>query len=109
LFLTYRAAYIDLEASRSINGTRQQVVLVEVKCFPENQKPTTLLYTAIGQYLVYRAMLIEDDVTTPLYLSVPTGMFERLFDDAVMRVVRNNKIRLVIIDLETETVEQWIE
>ncbi len=108
LFLTYRAAYIDLEATKGVNGTQEQIILVEVKCFAEGQAPTTQLYTAIGQYIVYRAMLAEEDINTSLFLSVPEATFDMVFDDVIKRVVGENAIRIVIVDLESEQIVRWI-
>ena len=66
-------------------------------------------YTAIGQYLVYRAMLIEMNMTHSLYLCIPTLIFEELFDTSVIHVIRDSRIKIVVVDLASEKVTQWIE
>jgi hypothetical protein len=43
--------YIDIEAR---HANSQSVMVVEVKCFQDVESETTDLYTAIGQYLIYR-------------------------------------------------------
>ena len=66
-----RRGYIDLRASRGANGTQQHILLVEVKCFANPGEQTSDLYMGIGQYLVYRSMLLELRNPTALYLCVP--------------------------------------
>jgi XisH protein len=109
IYTRYRTIYVDLEVSRGENGTQETVMLVEVKCFPDHNSTTRDLYISIGQYLVYRAMLVEIEQATDLYLSVPSDVFETIFDVAVMRVVEESQIKIVVIDLATEDITKWIE
>lgn len=104
-----RTVFIDILAERSGNGAEASVLLVEVKCFADSKTTTTDLYTAIGQYLVYRAMLERASVTTPLYLAVPDHAYTELFDTVIQEVVNTCKIRIVTVNLKTETISQWIE
>lgn len=108
-FTPERTVFIDMELSRRQNGTSEQIILVEVKCFPESGSMTKELYSSIGQYLVYRAILQELELVYDLYLSVPQHIFVSLFDSAVNRVINDNQLKLVIIDLESEEVVKWIE
>jgi hypothetical protein len=103
-----RVGYIDIQASRNINGTTQQIMLAEVKCFPDRSR-TAELYHAVGQYVIYRATLAELNVTAPLYLAVPFDVYETIFDSTARRAVSDNKIKLLIVNLDTETIVQWIE
>lgn len=61
-----RRALIDIRAIRGTNGHTEQILLVEVKCFAQPKSWTNELYTAIGQYLVYRAMLQDVNIIIPL-------------------------------------------
>jgi hypothetical protein len=103
-----RTAYVNLAVARNMNGSRQQMLLVEVKCFPDKNSTTRELYTSIGQYLVYCAMLIELDLPFPLYLAIPEVIFKEFFDASVMRVIADTQIKLAIVNLESEAVVQWI-
>jgi hypothetical protein len=67
LALGKRRIFVDLHAVRGENGSQQQMMLIEVKCFPISTTVNEELYHAIGQYLVYRAMLSERRLETPLY------------------------------------------
>jgi hypothetical protein len=109
LVLPPRLVYIDLRVTRGINGSREQIIVVEVKCFPDQKATTRDLYATIGQYLVYRAMIIEADYPYSLYLAVPEHIFNGIFDTPVKRVIGESRIKLVVINVETETVVQWIE
>lgn len=109
LSLGKRRIFVDLRAVRGVNGNRQQMMLIEVKCFPSSTTVNEELYHAIGQYLVYRAMLTERRLETPLYLSIPEPIFNSAFDLPMKRVVEDSQIKLVIVNLEAERVVQWIE
>lgn len=104
-----RQIYIDVEASRRANGSRQQILLAEVKCFPDTSSITTELYTAIGQYLIYQAMLAELSIEIPLYLAVPEETYKNEFDSVVQRAINECKMKLLIVNLEAERIIQWIE
>jgi hypothetical protein len=109
LELPERTVYIDIEASRKTNGSRQQVMLAEVKCFPSSKATTTELYIAVGQYIIYRAILIEMRIPTPVYLAVPEDVYLTVFDSAVQRAFRDSRIKMVIVNLDEEVIKQWIE
>lgn len=109
LNLEDRVVYVDIEAMRQVNGSRQQILLAEVKCFPDRDSTTRELYIAFGQYIIYRAMLAELGVGTPLYLALPEEVYNQLFDSTVQRAVRDNHVKLVVVNLDTETVSQWRE
>lgn len=103
-----RTVYIDVEAVRNNNGVQQSVLLMEIKCFPQEQRTSHDLYTGIGQYLIYRAMLAEKRRYDLLYLAVPQESYEKVFDRVVMRVIEQSHIHMVIVNLEREEVVQWL-
>ena len=104
-----RLVFIDIQAVKGINGSRQQVLLAEVKCFPDRERTTQELYIAFGQYIIYRALLDQEEINLPLYLAVPLEVYEQIFDSTVHRAISDNKVKLVIVNLETETISQWSE
>jgi hypothetical protein len=108
MVLGNRRAFIDLRGTRAINGSRLQMMLLEVKCFPDSQNTNHELYTAVGQYILYRAMLNELDVNVPLYLSIPESVFDAVYDAVVQRAVRESQIKLVVVNLDEERVIRWI-
>ncbi len=108
LLIGRRGVFIDLEMSRTAVDDSQQILLVEVKCFPDRNSTTRDLYTALGQYLVYRAMLKQIGSSIPLYLSVPEDVFATIFDTSVITAIQDNQIKVVVIDLDSEVITQWI-
>ena len=95
-----------MRIAHGFNGNGRTILLVEVKCFTDRNSE---LYGAIGQYLIYRAMLVENDDDTALYLSIPTIEFAKLTDRAFKRVIAESNIKLLIVDLEQERIIEWIE
>lgn len=104
-----RTIRVDIEASRQLNGTRQRVLMAEVKCFPDRKKTTRELYEAVGQYIIYRAVLAEIGLDVPLYLALPLEVYAIIFDSTARRAIRDNKIKLLIVNLELERIAEWIE
>ena len=104
-----RRVFIDLRATHGANGSRQELALIEVKCFPDPQNTSQDIYTAIGQYILYRAMLKELELDIPLYLSIPEAIYNDVFDTIVQRAVAESQIKLVIVNLDKERVVRWSE
>lgn len=102
-----RRIYIDLEATRQINGSKHHILLVEVKCFT-GLHPTTELYQAVGQYLIYRAALAERNLVIPLFLFIPLTAYQQLFDVTVQRVSSECRIKWMVVDLLNEEIVEWI-
>ncbi len=104
-----RKGIVDIRAAREINGSRQQILLVEVKCFPDREDTTQELYTAIGQYIVYRAIMVQLTMNIPPYLAVPDEVFANTFDLSVRWAINDSRVKLIIVDVEMEIIKQWIE
>lgn len=66
-----RPLQIDLYARRATNGSPQTIIVVEVKCFADERAELNELYTAIGQYTLYRSLLRQRGITDFLFLAVP--------------------------------------
>jgi hypothetical protein len=97
-----RVILIDLVAER---GGRR--IYVEVKCFADVTYADEQ-YRAIGQYLVYRAVLsiVHDD--TPLYLTIPVTMYEKM-DTVLCHLIEEYKIKYVLFDEVQDTIRSWNE
>jgi hypothetical protein len=102
-----RTVFIDARLGRGSNGTGEQILLLEVKCFADSGDRTMQLYECVGQYLVYRAILADTANSTPLYLSIPTFIVEEEFDTSIRRVIAESEIKVIVIDLDQEVVVQW--
>ena len=99
----------DIRANYASNGQSRQILLVEVKCFGDSSEYTRDLYVAIGQYVVYQAMLNELKNSTPLYLAIPLTAYNDLFDSVIQRAVNDVKIKIIVVDIEREEIAQWKE
>lgn len=104
-----RSIFIDVRATRSMNGSSQQILLIEIKCFIDRDSTTRELYTAIGQYIIYRALLNERNLNIPLYLAIPDDVYHDIFDSTVQRAIKDSQIKLVIVNLESEVITLWRE
>ena len=98
-----RRFFIDIQAQRDQN----EIIVVEVKCFADNQ--INELYTGIGQYLVYRSLLERKGILRSLYLAIPSTAYIQIVQELAMDIIVAEKIKLVVVDLDQEVVEQWLE
>lgn len=92
-----------------MNGSQKQILLAEVKCFPVDKTSVSDVYAAIGQYLIYRAVLMELEIEYPLYLVIPASQFDTIVDNAMLRVIRESRMLILVVDLEREVIVRWIE
>lgn len=110
VFIKTRYVYADLGLRRGANHHGEQVVVLEVKCFANPKHDLQELYTAIGQYLFYQTALQYVGDYSPLYLALPTTAYKRFQQDAViMATLAALGINMVIIDVENEEVDQWLQ
>ncbi|MCU0514999.1 MAG: hypothetical protein MUE40_20785 [Anaerolineae bacterium] len=84
------------------------MIVVEVKCFPENRSLLDDFYQAIGQYQVYRNALKSLQPSMPLYLAIPHSVYDILLQNEVIRATLEEiRLKLVIVNLEKEEVALW--
>jgi len=68
------------------------------------------MYIALGQYLLYRTMLRREmDYDEPLFLAIPSTIYETIFSPFIQLTCHENGIKLLVVDLEAERILQWIE
>jgi hypothetical protein len=94
--------FIDIEAAKE-----DSQAYIEVKCFPDANS-TTEFYTAIGQYLVYRQVIATERPGYRLYLAVPEDIFDAL-GETYRDTIRDNRVKIIVVNLEAEFIVQWIE
>ena len=100
--------FIDIEAHRLIDGDEQIIIIVEVKCFYDEKRVMEDLYNAIGQYLVYRNLLKREANEAELYLAVPTVAYYGIFQVLALPLINDLAVKIMLVDLEKEEIEQWI-
>lgn len=101
-----RNIYVDLRFRQLIDS--QQMMIVEVKCFPAIRSLLDEFYRAFGQYLFYRTVIKLKQQDTRIYLSVPLSVYENLFGRlSVCTVIEDFDIKLIVIDMQKQEVVQW--
>jgi XisH protein len=85
-----------------------QQIAVEIKSF-RGRSAIADLEQAIGQYSLYRLLLRQIDEARELYLAVTSTTFEEIFSEPIGElVIRELSIKLIIVDVKTIEVVQWI-
>jgi len=103
-----RAGYVyaDLRLRQATND--QAIIVVEVKCFSSTRTQLDEFYQAVGQYVSYRNALSMNNMSLPVYLSVPLSVYDTFFQiPLIASVVDDMRIKLLVIDLRKEEVIQW--
>lgn len=100
--------YIDFAAERvEEDGSRSEIV-VEVKNFRLREDYVNEFQKALGQCLLYEALLIENKLPHTLYLAIPQAVYKTFFQDEVIQgLIETCRIRLIIFDPLTKTLIQW--
>ena len=83
--------------------------MVEVKGF-RSPSPVADLEGALGQFVLYRALLKRAEPERLLYLAVSRATYSAVFREADARdLIAELQLRLVEIDPTQEVVTRWIE
>ncbi len=102
--------YVDIAAEKSIAAEKQgQRILVEVKSFL-GRSFINDLEQAVGQYVVYRDVLVETVLDFELYLAITQGIYKSYFQRQLPQMIINrNQVKLLIVDAENEVIVEWID
>jgi regulator of RNase E activity RraB len=102
--------YVDIAAEKSIAAEKQgRNILVEVKSFL-GRSFINDLEQAVGQYVVYRDILVETALEFELYLAITQGTYKSNFQRKLTQMIINrNQVKLLIVDAESEVIVQWID
>jgi hypothetical protein len=99
----------DMSLRRVLGELVQEIIILEVKCFSDPKADLQEVYTAIGQYQVYRTGLLNNNEDLPLYLAVPLTAYRRFQNESMIAsALRSMLIKIVVVDIEEENVELWI-
>lgn len=101
--------FIDLAGARALAARRgDERIAVEIKSFSGRSKVADL-QQAVGQFVVYRAVLGRVEPERVLYLAVSSTTYEQVFHTpAGAAVSADLELKLIVVDLETEEVSSWI-
>lgn len=100
--------YIDLGAEKVVAAEKDgQKIAVEIKSFIGPSK-ISQFYTALGQFISYRAALQQQETDRILYLAVPSNVYDSFFAMGfIQSLVQQNQVHLMIYDIEQEAIAQW--
>lgn len=101
--------YVDLGAERLLAAEKVgHYIAVEIKSFVGDSEMDDL-EKAIGQYIVYRAVLTARDPRRALYLAVPKDVLEDIFEAPLgILLMKTQIIQVMGFDPHTETIVKWI-
>ena len=101
--------YVDLGAERLLAAEKAgQRIAVEIKSFLGDSDVDDL-EKAIGQYILYRAILIQREPERVLFLAVPDVVIRGVFEEPLGELLlKDQSIRLLGFDPETEVITRWI-
>ena len=104
-----RSLHVDLGAERLLGAERgTERIAVEVKSFV-GASDITDLHLAIGQYVVYRALLDQMEPDRTLFLAVPAAALYGVFREDIGQIlIRRESLRLFGFDPVMEVIVEWI-
>ncbi len=99
----------DLGVERPIAAERDgQKLVVEVKSFVGASKIQDLK-EALGQYDIYRYLLEEIAPDRKLYIAIAQIVYNTFFtQDVTQLILKKHQLPILIVDLESEEILQWI-
>jgi hypothetical protein len=110
-FIKYEDAelYADLAAEKPISAEREgQKIVVEIKSFVGR----SLMYDfhgALGQYVVYRNLIKLTEPEYTLYLAIDDLVYQNFFQRKSIQVItKENRLLLMVVEIEKEEILQWI-
>ncbi len=101
--------YVDLGAEQLMAAERAgRKIAVEIKSFIGPSEIEDLKI-ALGQFVLYRAVMRNTEPDRELYLAVRQATFVALFDEPVGKLLLESEhVRLVVFDPQAEEIVKWI-
>ena len=112
LLITFgdRRLFIDLGAERPTIGAERggERIAVEIASFVADS-PVRDFQEAVGQFVVYRAVLSQADPERSLFLGVPSRVHDSLLSEPLGQlVVADVRLRVLVFDAQRQKVVRWI-
>lgn len=105
-----RRLFIDLGAERVTIGAERgsERIAVEISSFVADS-PVRDLQEAVGQYVVYRALLSQAEPERSLFLGVSTRVYDSVLSEPLGQLVAAEvRLRVLVFDPQQQKVVQWI-
>jgi hypothetical protein len=106
-----RRLFIDLGAERVTIGAERgsERIAVEIARFLADS-PGRDLQEAVGQFVVYRALLSQTDPERSLYLGVSTRVYDSVLTEPVGQLVAEEvRLPFLVFDPHEQKVVRWIK
>ncbi len=102
--------YVDLGAERLVAAEKEgQRIAVEIKGF-SGPSEITELERAVGQFILYQAVLARRQPDYILYLAVPEEVVKDVFQEPLGQLlIENGLARVVGFDPAREEIVQWMK
>ncbi len=102
--------FADLAAERPFLAERSgKRIVVEVKSFISRSFIRSL-EEALGQYVIYRNLLTVTALDYDLYLAINERTYISFFQQkAIQFLVQQNQMRILVVNVESEIIAQWIK
>jgi hypothetical protein len=104
-----RNLYVDLGAERLLAAEKGTIrIAVEIKAF-SGPSDVDALEQAVGQHILYRALLGAQDPGRRLFLAVPDDVWSTLFQEPIGETALQHALdRVLSFDPEEERIIQWM-
>ena len=71
--------------------------------------PVGDLQEAVGQFVVYRALLSQTEPERSLFLGVPTRVYDSVLSEPLGQLVAADvRLRVLVFDVQQQKVVRWI-
>jgi hypothetical protein len=102
--------YVDLGAEQLVTAEKAgRRIAVEIKSFIGASELQDI-EQAIGQYFVYRSVMARTEPDRTLYLAIHKEVYLDIFEEPLGRLLREDYgVPLIVFDLPTEEIIQWID
>src|SRR5262245_55558340 len=103
-----RDFYVDLGAERIVAAEKGgKRIAVEIKSFLSSSEMHDL-ELALGQFLLYRSILEEQDPDRTLFLAIPNEPAEILDEPVGELLIAKHLIQALVFDPQKEEILRWI-
>jgi hypothetical protein len=105
-----RNLYVDLGAEQGTVAAEKEGrrIAVEIQSFL-GRSPVRNLEEAVGQYVIYRALIEETERGRFLYLALPLDAYEEVLADRFGQlIITRLRLSIIVFDEVQERIVQWI-
>jgi hypothetical protein len=105
-----RDLFIDLAAEKFPIGAEKngEKIAVEIQSFL-NPSEVRNLQEALGQYVLYRIVLVHQQPDRPLFLGVPREVYNGILSEPLGQLVLTDlNVRVLVFDQTRREVVRWI-